>query len=106
MKYELVKKLRDAGFPYDWQDFDNHFPDLLVVNWDIYSKFYSPTLSEIIEACGENIKNIDFVHGMNLFIAYSMESLDKKGEGITTEEAIANLWLELNKDISSKITEL
>ena len=111
MKYELALALKNAGFPQREIDYTD-FTLCQHNNGQLHERNASceivliPTLSELIEACGENIKNIEFLHDMNLFIAYSMESLDKKGKGITTQEAVANLWLELNKDISSKITEL
>ena len=85
LNYELTKKLKDAGFPFEF--WESKLGD------DTYT---SPTLSELIEACGDRFgclaKKEDgwyacpFPH-------------DKLSDGIdkTPEEAVANLWLELNE---------
>lgn len=47
MTYELAKQLADAGFPYKWEKTDeNNEP------------FEEPTLSELIEACGDGLWNL------------------------------------------------
>ncbi|MEK6878082.1 MAG: hypothetical protein AABY22_00660 [Nanoarchaeota archaeon] len=102
MNYELVKKLKDAGFPYNWEDFDNHSPDLLVVNWDIYSKSYSPTLSELIEACGKNFRlqnsepNLWQADQCGDFEEFD-KAIYKTAIGSTPEEAVAELYLSLKR---------
>ena len=83
MNYELAKELKDAGFP---QDGIGQFIDV---------KLASPTLSELIEACGgESIIVLTIgkayttaLHGATGFICNDS----------TPEEAIARLWLALNK---------
>ena len=98
MKYELAKKLKDAGFPYDWSRMEDHDPELLVKTWYMYGKGYSPTLEELIEACG---KNINFYLKENWsdieFLNWEAFGGAKTGNGKTPTEAVANLWLELNK---------
>ncbi len=62
-----------------------------------------PTLSELIEACGEkfeeliNLKDKWICYGGGKDIIKGVEQWHAFGEGSTPEEAVANLWLELNK---------
>ena len=84
MNYELAKQLKEAGFP-------QHKPNCVDKDqWE----YYSPSLSELIEACGEEYR----------MMKYSVEHLGwfaggykEEGFGQTPTEAVANLWLELNK---------
>lgn len=96
MNYELAKQLKDAGFPQktkcsecgmDWYD-------------------TKPTLSELIEACGVGNKyqfrllaywsENDTVWQADLK-PFNNGEKDEYGLGSTPEEAVAKLWLELNK---------
>lgn len=82
MKQKLTKKLRDAGF---------------------YT-FTLPTLSELIDACGEDFM---LTNECGRWEAWkeSNNSTIRMGEcgakyecsGATPEEAVANLWLAINK---------
>jgi len=104
MEYELAKKLKEAGFPnirigdYFEHRVGSHSDDRggesdypCYCNED---KF--PTLSELIEACGKRFlwlkKDYDngewYAEGYALGIVHLCK---------TPEEAVANLWLELNK---------
>ena len=91
ISYELAKKLKDAGFPNYEEDWIDEVGFVLI----------HPTLSELIEACGEDFGHLDRKED-GTFIAYpTSEKLKERkmwmlcrGEA---EEAIANLWLELNK---------
>lgn len=49
MNYELAKELKDAGFPLSVCD----APDCHYQQLDDFAYFHSPTLSELIDACGE-----------------------------------------------------
>lgn len=104
MNYELCKKLKDAGFPLrttDWQMVGRETIYFLDGNGLDESSnrtgYISPTLSELIEACGENC----MVWGNNAGIVYDVSpgtiTYDIYESGKTKEEAVANLWLELNK---------
>jgi hypothetical protein len=102
MNYELAKKLKDAGFPqsgrggFKWTDEEPHLGEPV----------YIPTLSELIEACGEEFGTLGKYKwpsgdGRADWLAtqqYDAENLGKnnKGEGSTPEKAVANLWLALN----------
>ena len=116
MTYELAKKLKNAGFLQKVQGSviceDNHKRYDEYVNCEKEHP-YSPTLSELIEACGDK------------FVLHSPHSKDvneecwnagdkwwavKQGvennpnaeygtimvQGDTPEEAVANLWLKLH----------
>jgi len=97
MKYELAKQLKNAGFPKEgfelnkmWGATDNEHRNC-------------PTLSELIEACVTNkeercIYRIDYDWFEKQWEA-SAGTADKHfaGYGSTPEEAVANLWLNLNK---------
>lgn len=92
--YELAKELKDAGFPklQGWNGLTWFFADESIRN-------YIPTLSELIEACGEEFYGLNrqnYVGYVGMWGAFSRSSLDAI-VGSTPEEAVARLWLELNK---------
>lgn len=94
MKYELAKQLKDAGFPNseNWITADIASQGKRMVIGDQSEIYIVPTLSELIEACGTIQLNIynDAKYSQAL-------SNSKVGEGSTPEEAVANLWITLNK---------
>ncbi len=105
MKYELAKKLSDAGFvvPLGCDDYVSN-PDGTALP--------CPTLSELIEACGEHFEalvRIDSPEGNIFFKACPtdewFDAHDKSGcivdccgyeTGDTPIEAVAKLWLSIN----------
>lgn len=121
MDYELAKQLKDAGFPQGRQGVDDgylHDGDLIGDD-DLP---YVPTLSELIEACGERILGFSMTCHLDdsketkwcadsrtepCYCDRCEEKLKenpdyfnvnwKYEEGKTPEEAVAKLWLELNK---------
>jgi hypothetical protein len=87
MTYELAKQLKDAGFLQ---------PKYSDKDWDTYERMF-PNLSELIEACGDGYFLLEHIRG-NRWVA--VKGLIPISEiGITLEEAVANLWLKLNKII-------
>lgn len=94
MDYELALKLKNAGFPQKNLGGYNFSEDL-----------NCPTLSELIEECGDSLRWIKHnIHDKKVaWLAQGCNSLTgHKGKDIrcraeTIEEAVANLWLELNK---------
>lgn len=92
MNYEFALKLKEAGFPqkpgnmaYIKPPNDKEFDG----EW-----LFLPTLSELIQACGEKFNNL---HRTNVD---NWACSSKNGvtlHGPTPEEAVAKLWLELNK---------
>lgn len=141
MNYELAKKLKEAGFPQelnngDWAYFtdkdeytdneihlmhDDNDEGCFVGN--SYSHRYFdhdptswtkvPTLSELIEACGEDLIAIqrefnefnEFTKfteckwcAVNEWEDYYPPDVHRGGYGHTPEEAVAHLWLSLNNN--------
>lgn len=95
MTYALARQLKNAGFPdMNRGGFWN------VESPDGLDRMYAPTLSELIEACGEELDEIVIyitdgvveVKGSN-----PTYGLDLNVKASTPEEAVALLWLELNK---------
>lgn len=104
MNYELAKKLKDAGFPNsDKWNLGNPYSDGSF-DWFDGEK---PTLSELIEACGNGFNDLAKINNEwmassatyeNSYMATTAEIFLNVGNGKTPEEAVANLWLELNKN--------
>ena len=90
MTYELAKKLKDAGFSKG---------KIHAEMMEMEGETFYPTLSELIEACGEKIWKLEFSSTESIWRAFSQNSrlLIGSCKGSTPEEAVANLWLELNK---------
>lgn len=88
MTYELAKKLKDAGFP----GFIKGLTGKVEV-WDIVSS--KPSLSELIEACGDGFSSLSKVELGKIYLASS--DINGSFNGPTPEEAVAKLWLKLNK---------
>ena len=95
--YELAKTLKDAGFVQENGDGKFLWPSEAVLDscGKCADEVYLPTLSELIEACGDDFKKLikdsspwraDGWNGKEIF----------EGHGSTPEEAVANLWLALN----------
>lgn len=102
MTYELAKKLKDAGFPL----LDIEEPRTKVKsdtrinnNNQLYDYIEIPTLSELIEACGDGLSELvrepqpDGSHSWWCRSKYPHDLLNHK----TPKEAVAKLWLKLNK---------
>ena len=117
MNYELAKELKDGGFPQIPQHF--FMPERDKKGEIIEdSSITIPTLEELIDACGEEfdyLKQVPFGEFVNAktgkpcgirWHAYPTEE-GYKGDcmvdccgyesGKTPTEAVARLWLELNK---------
>lgn len=104
MTFETAKKLKDAGFPQTGENMVSHLSMKEKFNASIMGESLGyvciPTLSELIEACKNELDeiiiyityNLTEVQGINPTYGY-----DLSVEGSTPEEAVANLWLELNK---------
>ncbi len=107
MDYELAKKLKDAGFPQvpnynskgNLVGFGLYGKELKNENWGVITSV--PALSELIEVCGDRFGSLSLFHGGEGWIAESFEDggiVSVKTDFYKTpEEAVANLWLELNK---------
>ena len=93
MNYELAKKLKEAGFPPRDRRcmacVETHLGcDMTVM----------PPLSELIEACGEKFGSLTRSYGDTVFKWKAIDSEHQIGRlANTPEEAVAELWLALNK---------
>ena len=117
LSYEKCKELKDAGFSQG--DFlGNHFytynsqdrGKIKMVGFEVKGQdevnkkdIKIPTLSELIEACGDKFDrleqqfvNLDGEDEISWAACYDKVLLVERGK--TPEEAVANLWLELNKN--------
>ena len=88
MNYELAKQLKDVGFPQD-------------IPTDKKASFIGsvkiPTLSELIEACGNDFKYLERLREPDEEGSFWAQSDNIGVAGTTPEEAVASLWLALNK---------
>lgn len=104
ISYELAKKLKDAGFPqtvpYTSHNFKTSDQNKI---GGTYEACVVPTLSELIEACGDRFHCL--IHELNGGIdsnrefwsaGYNEYAKDWQ-TGQTPEEAVAMLWLKLNE---------
>ena len=126
MNYDLAKQLKDAGFPQDKSQFImrkytlakdaviwQRPPDgmaLATLSGDLEWQLAFPTLSELVEACGDKFaslnldKNDDFKWSAYTTKGKWREDLNDYCEseccgyqqGTTPEEAVAHLWLVLH----------
>lgn len=124
MKYELAKQLKENGFSQEGDEtyivdgalsmggtFKKTENGMVLVG-DYSSSVYCPTLSELIEACGDKELSMSCKTLFSLtqeigltdtgwkvwWYAYKNIGGERVGfNGSTPEEAVANLWLELNK---------
>jgi hypothetical protein len=107
MNYDLAMELKEAGFPQ---------PDLLPVNGvqrlyglgkgDWKSKnggaiMYAPTLEELIESCGSGGFELRRAIGYGSHADYAWKATlfapKRSMIGTTPTEAVAKLWITLNK---------
>lgn len=110
MNYDLAKKLKDAGFPLKGADTTTTSELVFTSPTSTAHYWILPTLSELIEACGE----IFLWKWETKWCAGYHEPSDNHGEwddcyidlsfkegeigyGETPEIAVANLWLALNQ---------
>lgn len=121
MTYELAKQLKDAGFPQTlatnkfplFYNKDGEFGNAVIDfnGIDSESAIYVPPLSELVEACDSK----DYYFSVGRSAKEGDEQWEAKIEdwgkgysepgdevkewktGSTPEEAVAKLWLELNK---------
>ena len=101
MEYKLAKELKDAGFPIGLT-FNGSFldsegkkvKDRVPSDTDVYI----PTLSELIEACGEEFRALKWFKNDKSWGAFTYErETELLGSGRTPEEAVSRLYIALNK---------
>jgi hypothetical protein len=96
MTYELAKKLQDAGFPLEAMRFDQ----MSKPPTDVRELKNPPTLSELIEACGDKFQLLELQYMPEEDELYpewmALSTNNLCGVADTPEEAVANLWLVLH----------
>lgn len=107
INYELAKELKEAGFPQNWKN-DFYSKEGLIFRQPTTrlitgNEIFIPTLSELIEACGDEFGSIErrvlevgIIQNIIVWDCWDSTPLNR-GYGSTPEEAVAKLWLELNK---------
>jgi hypothetical protein len=107
MDYELCKKLKDAGLI--WKNRDN----FEVYKEDELPLAYYPTLSELIEACGDEFDKLDSpiwelpkTHPERVWTAAGGEAYTPFCDGKTPEEAVAKLWLAIHSQELKDSTDM
>jgi hypothetical protein len=99
--YELAKELRDNGFPIiiyskygtNCQKIDSSF-----LTYDGSDFWKLPTLSELIEACGDYFNSLTRVKVFKTGKVYWQDLRPlSRDEFDSPEEAVAKLWLAINK---------
>lgn len=99
MNYELAKRLKNAGFPQGKGQyaFPNPGPDPVNIASIIYGA-YIPILEELIEACGSEQFTLEQQKlGKSFRWRAEDRFLSVVVYGSTPAEAVARLWLALNK---------
>jgi hypothetical protein len=102
MDITIVRKLREAGFPQKHKFFaclrcgDGICPCGATELGDLHT----PSLSELIEACGETFDTLSQDDDPEThWAAFGGSIWNKRYEGVgsTREDAVAKLWLALNQ---------
>ena len=94
MNYELAKELKDKGFPQ--HSLVTHIGQEIGMSEPDGSEYVrTPTLFELIEACGDGIFSLEFYPKTKDCIAHPRYR-STGVNGTTPEEAVARLWLTLN----------
>ncbi len=95
MDNDLLKHLKDAGFPQR-EDNQQGYGTTIVVPDEFgghHEKVYIPTLEELVDACGANFKKLTFIPEKAVWYADSYPS--GSWTGVTHTEAVGKLWLSL-----------
>lgn len=108
ISHELAQQLKDAGFPQDIPEWRSG-PDIGLVDDtqkpnmtadEIEATFvYDPTLSELIDACGEHFFALSAPIERKGYENWVASGGTKMQKGPTPEEAVAKLYLALNEKI-------
>lgn len=111
MNYELAKELKEAGFPARCSH--TYCPDNEQHPYKGCDEVIEPSLSELIAECGESFEYLEYskrgtedssnTHWLEKKGRWTAASSDDNGittedeQGHTPSEAVARLWLALNK---------
>ena len=98
MTYEQAKELEEAGFPQGRRGTWIFPDDQLVAR--AKDRVYAPTLEELIEACGDDFEALIKQAGGWKAVATGKSNPGGTDpiSGATPSEAVARLWLALNRN--------
>ena len=106
VSFNLAKRLKNAGFPQRFTGgfaFNEQGLAIQLIGdrqWQAMDTHVSiPNLNELIKACGEKFGGLErFLDGTrNRFRAYTQVPNIPSGYADTPEDAVARLWLLMNK---------
>jgi len=105
MNYKLAKQLKDAGFNQGgWSVGDEYYIKEGIVRGNFITKdllsqaVKIPTLSKLIEACGDDFQFLSKKKKGEWWAIYDDgNEVYGKEKGKTPEEAVAKLFIKLNK---------
>ena len=108
MDYSLAKELKEAGFPQHANKPSYMGSRLMAVNSDNTDYAFPPTLEELIEACGEAYFNLQYITTDDegwMASKYPGQPGKYKSVGYcrTPTEAVARLWLALNRSSTEEV---
>ena len=95
MTYEILKRLKDQGFPLQPVSVAIGRETVLLRQAVVFSRshtredpgiYYVPSLSDLVMACGNDLKNMSRV-------ADGWECNEAQTRGATLDDALAELWL-------------
>jgi hypothetical protein len=114
MNYELAKQLKDAGFPqktnfgsFFYHEEPTEFGTPKVTKWlenlttlqQPSCDVLCPTLEELIELCRERKSGFRLICGSDGIWNATLIDHSEVGRGSSPTEAVARLWLVLNKAV-------
>ena len=107
ISYELAKELKDKGFPQPIPEqfalHDERVGGKISFQGKDMEPVYIPTLSELIEACGEGLNTLyEFRGEWEVGKNRHGDIEEPKGIGSSPEEAVARLWLQLQDNKEKK----
>lgn len=103
MNPDIAKQLKDAGYiqppmPLSWTNGGKYLATYDSQGTITGTEIYVPTLSELIEACGDGFDwLVRYPARPDRALYYLAVGGKTCNEGSTPEEAVASLWLALNK---------
>lgn len=121
MNYTLALRLKKAGFPMKLADATSKTEDVFYFTGNDGVAYLYPTLSEIIEACGDRFEwlTVDDIQINDKYGLLTATKKEKNGwlcgdkhvtqdedaglriHGSTPDEAVSHLWLALNEEIET-----
>lgn len=111
LSYEICNKLKDAGSPQNtgWKPCtfeknghdakDHTYMPEPCGNPEFYYEPICPTLSELIEACGDNLESMTRLSDGRWFVGSDLKDASGNREEVvrgSLEEAVAEMYLTIN----------